>query len=132
MNVGSCIQTDDPSSAVWLDFLVYQPSQNPTSTSLLPSQATPPGNTDPATMSSVTSNSSSSPPGTSPAFHTDALRIEHITIIVLAAVLGLVSLFAVVVTVVAFKQQKRLRRGKPKAYPDMEISTPVVSAEVVD
>jgi hypothetical protein len=132
MAVGSCIQSVDPSSAVWLDFLVYQPSQSPASTSALPSPATPPGITAPATMSSVTSGSSSSLPDTSPVSHTDALRSNHVTIIVLAVMLGLVSLFAVVITAVAFNQRKRLRRGKPKAYPDMEISTPVVSAEVVD
>jgi hypothetical protein len=44
--------------------------------------------------------------------------------------LGMVSLFAVVITAVAFNQRKRLRRCKPKAYPDMDTSTPVVSANL--
>jgi hypothetical protein len=131
MAVNSCTQSVDPFSAVWLDFLVYQPSQSPASTSPLPSP-TPPVIAPPVAVPSVAPGSSSPLPDTSPTSHTDALRSDHITIIVLAVMLGLVSLFAVVITAVAFNQRKRLRRGKPKAYPDMDTSTPVVSAEVLD
>jgi hypothetical protein len=131
MSVQSCTQGAHGDGAVWLDFLVYQPSSSPPSISALPSSSAPPGLTTPAAASPTTLSSSSSLTDTAPVSHTDALH-DHVTIIVLAVMLGLVSLFAVAITAVAFNQRKRLRRGKPKAYPDMDTSTPVVSAEVLD
>jgi hypothetical protein len=114
MAVHSCTQGIDTFSTVWLDFLVYQPSQSPASTSPLPSPATPPGSTATAAVSTVTSEPFSSLGSVCPASDAAALQRAHLTVIVLAVILGLIPLLASAIAAGAFIQRKGWRSTKQR------------------
>jgi hypothetical protein len=113
MAVHSCTPGIEAVSAVWLDFVVYQPSPIPTSTTAV-SAPTPPRITAPAAVSTVTSEHSSSLASVCPASDAAALQRAHLTVIVLAVTLGLIPLLASAIAAGAFIQRKGWRSTKQR------------------
>jgi hypothetical protein len=122
-----------------LDFLVYQPSQSPASTSALPSLAMTSGITVPVTLSAVTAGPSSSLASVCPASDAAALQRARLTVTVLAVVLGLIPLLAAAIATGAFirrkgwhsTRQQRIRSWfsseKPPEYNEGSLSSHQIS-----